>query len=59
MSHAEGKTCLKDLLNLRGVVKKVGEYVIFTYEEELFPEKIMELGESKVKISAMQRSLKS
>lgn len=54
-----GKKTFEDLLSLDEVKKEIGEYVIFTYEGEYFPGKIISLYEDGAEISAMQRSLKS
>lgn len=59
LTIAEGKGNMNELLNLEPVVKKVGEYVIFTYEEEFFPGRIISFDEHEVTISSMQKSLKS
>lgn len=59
ISVAEGKTDYYDIFNLQQVVRKVGEYVVFKYEEELFPGKITHFNNKEVNISAMQRSLRS
>lgn len=38
LTIAEGKENMNELLNIKPLVKKVGEYVICTYEEDFFPE---------------------
>lgn len=53
VSYAEGKTSFRGLLNLKEVIRDLGEYVVFTYEEEVFPGKIIEVTEDKGKISVM------
>lgn len=59
VSYEEGKTSFRGLLNLKEVVRDLGEYVVFTYEEEICPGKIVEVTEDKVKINVLQRSMKS
>jgi len=39
--------------------KEVGEYVVFKYEGEYFPGRILSFSDDEVEISAMQKSLKS
>lgn len=50
ISVAEGKTDYYDICNLQQVVWKAGEYVVFQYEEELFPEKIIHFNNKKANI---------
>lgn len=38
------------------VQRKVGEYVIFLYEKEYFPGKILSFTDEEVEISSMQKS---
>ncbi|KAG8308979.1 hypothetical protein J6590_097038 [Homalodisca vitripennis] len=45
--------------HLKKIKKSVGEYVIFKYEGEFFPGKIVSLSKEHVEIMAMQNSLKS
>lgn len=54
-----GEQAFQELPLLNKVQKKVGEYVIFKYEEEYFPGKILILTDEQAKISAMQKPLKS
>lgn len=59
VSYAEGKPSSRGLLILKEVVRDLGEYVVFTYEKEVFPGKIVEVTEDEVKIGVLQRSMKS
>lgn len=59
VSYAEGKPSSRGLLILKEVVRDLGEYVVFTYEKEVFPGKIVEVTEDEVKIGMLQRSMKS
>lgn len=59
VSVAEGQKTINDLLNLKEVVMEVGKFVVFTYEGELFPGRIIGFNDKEVNISSMQRSLKS
>lgn len=59
LTFAEGKGNMNELLNPKPVVKKVGEYVICTYEEEFFPGKIISFDEKEVTISSMRKLIKS
>lgn len=54
-----GEQSFDNFSKLKKIVKKVGEYVIFKYEGEYFPGKILSLSNNEVEISAMQKSLKS
>lgn len=54
-----GEKTYEELLSLDEVKREVGEYVIFVYEGEYFPGKIINFDNQTVEISAMQRSLKS
>ncbi|KAG8250199.1 hypothetical protein J6590_106667 [Homalodisca vitripennis] len=45
--------------HLKKIKKNIGEYVIFKYEGEFFPGKIVSLSEEHVEITAMKKSLKS
>lgn len=54
-----GELVFEELPLLNKVQKKVGEYVIFKYQEEYFPGKILSLTDEQAEISAMQKSPKS
>ncbi|KAG8267781.1 hypothetical protein J6590_042721 [Homalodisca vitripennis] len=50
---------LNHFYHLKKIKKNIGEYVIFKYESEFFPGKIVSLSEEHVEITAIQKSLKS
>ncbi|CAK1592462.1 unnamed protein product [Parnassius mnemosyne] len=52
------ETCNENC-NFKPIVKAVGQYVVFTYEEEIFPGKITKITKEGPYISSMERSLKS
>ncbi|CAG5022103.1 unnamed protein product [Parnassius apollo] len=52
------ETCNENC-NFKPMVKAVGQYVVFTYEEEFFPGKITKITKEGPYISSMKRSLKS
>ncbi|GBN39026.1 hypothetical protein AVEN_58544-1 [Araneus ventricosus] len=53
------RALLEYVLHLKKRSREVDEHVVFRYEGEFFPEKIVSITESGVKISSMQRTLKS
>lgn len=53
------KKTYEELLSLDKVKRELREYVIFVYEEEYFPGKIISFDDNNVEISSMQYSLKS
>lgn len=53
-----GEKNVTDLLSLQPVECKVGAFIIFKYEDELFPGKILRSNDTEVKIMCMQKSLK-
>jgi hypothetical protein len=58
MDIATGQKSVAEALSLKKVQKKVGEFVVFVYEDEFFPGKILEFNDDSVKISAFQKALK-
>ncbi|GBN45937.1 hypothetical protein AVEN_260850-1 [Araneus ventricosus] len=58
-SVTKGRTLLKYVLHLNECSREVDEHVVFRYEGEFFPEKNVSITESGMKISSMQRTLKS
>ncbi|GBL70124.1 hypothetical protein AVEN_153799-1 [Araneus ventricosus] len=55
----KGRTSLEYVLHLKECSRELDEHVVFHYEGEFFPGKIVSITESGMKISSMQRSLKS
>jgi hypothetical protein len=49
----------REILSFGNIVRDVGQYVVFTYENELFPEKIISYDDQGATISSMKRTLKS
>lgn len=56
---ASGQKTNKDLLSLQEVVKEIGEHVLFQYEGEIFPGKIITFDDNGATLSAMVKSLKN
>ncbi|RZF41703.1 hypothetical protein LSTR_LSTR011638 [Laodelphax striatellus] len=56
---ATGQKTIAEALNLEEVKKEEGEFVVFEYEGEYFPGKILKFTDKTVEISALQKSLKS
>lgn len=59
VNNVEAKKTAKEGNNFAEVVKQVGQYVVFVYDNEIFPGQITSYSESEVTINAMQKSLKS
>lgn len=56
---ASGSKDLKDLLNLPDVVREVGKYVLFSYEDDVYPGQITGFNDCEVTINSMHKSMKS
>jgi hypothetical protein len=54
-----GKKTPKDVLCFGKIVRDVGQYVVFTYQNELFPGKIISYDDKGATVSPMKMSLKS
>jgi hypothetical protein len=48
-----------EILSFGNTVRDVGQYVVFTYENELFAGKIISYDDQGATISSMKRTLKS
>lgn len=57
VQYIEGKVSKKGKFS--NVIRKIGEYVAFVYEGEIFPGEIVAFNEEQVIINAMKRSLKA
>ncbi|CAH2016663.1 unnamed protein product [Acanthoscelides obtectus] len=56
--NAQAEGCGKNI-DFKPLVKAVGQYVVFTYEGEIFPGKITKICEQGPYVSSMKKSLKS
>jgi hypothetical protein len=50
---------LREIPSFGNTVRDVGQYVVFTYENELFPGKIISYDDQGATVSSMKRTLKS
>ncbi|KAG5899860.1 hypothetical protein JTB14_012327 [Gonioctena quinquepunctata] len=58
LDFVEGKASAEDEFRFKSVVRKAGSFVVFSYENELYPGKIVAFDDDVVIINAMQKSLK-
>jgi hypothetical protein len=54
-----GKKTPKDVLSFGKIVRDVGQYVVFMYQNEMFTGKIISYDNKGGTVSSMKRSLKS